>query len=144
MNKISETSQDGWIIKNPFIYLNKIIESTFNKTNIVDKSWGHEEILVNNDEFCGKLLKFNKGAKLSLHYHLLKREVFFLQVGKMIFTYFDLTKAERITKELNGGDAIHIPRGCPHKLEAIEYSVIIEISSHHEDSDSYRIEKSEK
>jgi hypothetical protein len=35
----------------------------------VEKGWGHELIWVTNDKYCGKLLKFNKGAKFSMHFH---------------------------------------------------------------------------
>ena len=35
----------------------------------VEKGWGHELIWATNDKYCGKLLKFNKGAKFSMHFH---------------------------------------------------------------------------
>jgi hypothetical protein len=34
----------------------------------VEKGWGHELIWATNDKYCGKLLKFNKGAKFSMHF----------------------------------------------------------------------------
>ena len=37
---------------------------------IVPKGWGKEIIFVNNDEYCGKILCFNKDKKFSMHYHL--------------------------------------------------------------------------
>ena len=38
----------------------------------IPKGWGHEVIFVNNELYCGKLLVFKKGAKFSMHYHLIK------------------------------------------------------------------------
>ena len=41
--------------------------------DIVKKGWGYENIIVNNDEYCGKILHFYKDKKFSMHYHLLKK-----------------------------------------------------------------------
>lgn len=118
-----------------------MIEPKFRKRQIVEKGWGKEEIFANNDKYCGKLLYFNKGAKFSNHYHLIKEESFLIFYGKIKFIYLNLENAERIEKILSSGDIIDIPVGFPHKIEAIESSMIVEVSTHHEDSDSYRIEK---
>ena len=40
---------------------------------IVPKGWGKEIIFVNNDDYCGKILCFDKGKKFSMHYHLKKK-----------------------------------------------------------------------
>ena len=42
----------------------------------VPKGWGFEKWIVNNEEYCGKLLYFAKGKRCSWHYHVLKDEVF--------------------------------------------------------------------
>jgi hypothetical protein len=34
-------------------------------SEIVEKGWGKEIIFVNNPEYCGKILCFNKGKKFS-------------------------------------------------------------------------------
>jgi hypothetical protein len=44
--------------------------------HFVKKGWGSELWLVNGDLYCGKILRFNKGKKCSLHYHKLKTETF--------------------------------------------------------------------
>ena len=43
----------------------------------VQKGWGHELIWATNDKYCGKLLKFNKGARFSMHFHAEKEETWF-------------------------------------------------------------------
>ena len=40
------------------------------------------------------------------------------------------------------GDVQHIEKGQPHRFKGLEDSVIIEFSTHHLDSDSYRLEES--
>jgi len=41
-------------------------------SEIVEKGWGKEIIFVNNPEYCGKILCFDKGKKFSMHYHIQK------------------------------------------------------------------------
>lgn len=120
--------------------MKQIRDIYFTKPKIVNKGWGREEILVNKD-FCGKLLVFNKGSKFSLHFHKKKNELFYVLLGKIRFNYLNLENADKKSKELIIGDSVFIPAGNPHQIEALEDSTIIEISSHHEDFDSYRIEK---
>jgi hypothetical protein len=50
----------------------------------VPKGWGFEKWIVNNEEYCGKLLYFVKGKRCSWHYHELKDEVFYIQSGKIL------------------------------------------------------------
>ena len=47
----------------------------------VPKGWGYEKWIVNTDEYCGKLLFFNKGKRCSWHYHKIKE--YYLTVDKM-------------------------------------------------------------
>jgi len=42
------------------------------KPKIVEKGWGQEIWIHNDEEYCGKLLRFNKeGSKFSMHYHVI-------------------------------------------------------------------------
>jgi mannose-6-phosphate isomerase-like protein (cupin superfamily) len=107
----------------------------------VQKGWGKEIWLVNNNKYCGKILKFNAGSKFSMHYHVNKEETFYILDGHLRLKYFDLSNAEEKNEDLYSGDIVDIPQFNPHKIEAIKESTIIEISTHHEDSDSYRIAK---
>jgi len=107
----------------------------------VQKGWGKEIWLVNNNKYCGKILKFNAGSKFSMHYHVNKEETFYILDGHLRLKYFDLSNAEEKNEDLYSGDIVDIPQFNPHKIEAIKESTIVEISTHHEDSDSYRIEK---
>jgi len=108
----------------------------------VDKGWGWERWIVNNEEYCGKLLYFVKGKKCSWHYHKLKDEVFYVQSGTIIVRFSDddhLENANNII--LRKGDNFHVYRGLRHQMEAIEDTELFEFSTQHFDSDSYRIKK---
>lgn len=113
----------------------------FDKIKITPKKWGAEWEIDNNDKYCGKILIFNKGASFSTHMHRLKTETWYLLEGQLSIKYYDLSNADTFEKILNPGDVIKIPSGEPHKLTAILPSRVIEVSTTHYDSDSYRIEK---
>jgi len=108
----------------------------------VPKGWGWERWIVNNEEYCGKLLFFYKDKKCSWHYHVLKDEVFYLQSGKMLIKYSDednIANAKELV--LNAGDNFHVYRGLRHRMIALEDSELFEFSTQHFDSDSHRILK---
>ncbi len=104
-----------------------------------EKNWGGELTICNNDEFCGKILKFKKGAMFSCHFHVKKREVFWVKSGSISLMTINPEDASQHTRVLSEGDVIEIPRLCPHQITALEDSEVIEFSTHHEDSDSYRM-----
>ena len=46
------------------------------KPKKVDKVWGHELWIYNDEEYCGKLLVFEDTyKKFSMHYHMIKKKV---------------------------------------------------------------------
>lgn len=112
------------------------------KPKIHKKGWGHEKWVANNDMYCGKILVFEKGKKCSFHKHLVKSETFHLLQGKMTLRVGwdeDISKAKEII--LEPGDVFDVPVGLIHQMEALEYSELMEVSTHHEESDSIRIIK---
>ena len=115
---------------------------TFLPINFVPKGWGFEKWIVNNEEYCGKLLYFVKGKKCSWHYHKLKDEVFYVHSGKLLVKYSnrdDLENADEVI--LNKGDNFHVYRGLRHQMIALEDTELYEFSTQHFDDDSYRIIK---
>lgn len=113
----------------------------FSAPEVVEKGWGNEIVICNTSEYCGKLLNFKAGSEFSNHFHIKKRETFYVLVGELVFKYFDLTNAKHMERVILAGNVIEIPRCVPHQVKAIVDSTIIEVSTTHEDSDSYRIGK---
>lgn len=106
----------------------------------VEKKWGYEDVIINTDSFCGKILKFNKGAKFSNHFHDKKEEYFYCDSGVMQLTITNTSNATKTVHILLPGNGMYIPRLCPHQVECLEEGRIFEFSTTHMDSDSYRIE----
>lgn len=104
---------------------------------IVPKVWGREIWLVNETEYCAKLLEINKGASGSLHYHLIKKETFMVATGKIRLEY---GKAVVIMRA--GPETVTILPGTPHRFTGLKSSSILEVSTHHDDNDIVRIEGS--
>lgn len=106
----------------------------------VPKGWGFEKWIVNNKEYCGKLLYFVKGKKCSWHYHKLKDETFYIQSGKILLKHSDEDEIKYATETILGpGDKFHIYRGLKHQMIALEDTELFEFSTQHFDDDSYRI-----
>lgn len=108
---------------------------------IVYKKWGKEVIINNDVDYCGKILVFHKGGKSSMHYHLKKKETWYVSKGSFILYYINTETAEKHQITLTLGSVWNVPPGYPHQLEAKEDSEIFEVSTQHFDDDSYRIEK---
>tara|TARA_R100000234_G_scaffold309_3_gene248 strand:- start:584 stop:943 length:360 start_codon:yes stop_codon:yes gene_type:complete len=108
----------------------------------VPKGWGFEKWIVNNEEYCGKLLYFVKGKRCSFHYHKLKDEVFYVQSGKILVKFSEEDDIENVGQiTLRPGDNFHVYRGLRHQMIALEDTELFEFSTQHFDEDSYRIIK---
>tara|TARA_Y100000592_G_scaffold15326_2_gene22360 strand:- start:9210 stop:9581 length:372 start_codon:yes stop_codon:yes gene_type:complete len=119
-----------------------VYEINNNLTKTVQKGWGHELWIHNDEKYCGKLLFLKKGKKCSLHYHKLKTETFYIQQGVLDCTFYMLDEPEqKVNIVLKEGDVKEIPPGLVHQMRAVEDTVLFEFSTQHFDSDSYRIEK---
>lgn len=106
--------------------------------DVVPKLWGYEKWLENNDKYCCKLLSINKGYQCSLHYHKDKDEMFFVTKG-----HVRLELEDKVV-HMRAGNFMRIIPGSKHRFAGVEDSIIIEVSTHHEESDSYRIENAKK
>ncbi|MFQ5701143.1 MAG: cupin domain-containing protein [Acidobacteriota bacterium] len=93
----------------------------------VEKPWGHEIIWAHTDRYVGKLLFIRGGHKLSLQFHEFKDESIYLHSGRMLFT---LGEGDELTvRTLQPGDSFRIRPGVTHRMEAIEDSEVLEVST---------------
>jgi quercetin dioxygenase-like cupin family protein len=106
--------------------------------NFVEKVWGHEEWIVNNDKYCGKKLFLKTGFRCSMHHHKVKDETFYIASGVVYLeTEFEGKKDNRV---MHPGEIAHIKIGMWHRFTGLQDAEIIEFSTFHMDSDSYRRE----
>lgn len=105
----------------------------------VEKGWGHELIWATNDKYCGKLLKFNKGAKFSMHFHADKDETWYVLSGKFVVKHINTYNADVYELELNEGSTWRNKPLYPHQLICLEEGIIIEVSTPDSVEDNYRV-----
>lgn len=107
------------------------------------KSWGWEEWIVNNDLYCGKRLHFSSaGGCTSLHFHMNKHETMYVEKGSFSIVVVDQVEVREIAYHLGTGDSLVIEPGTIHRIiSAEDDSILVEFSTHHEDSDSYRVKR---
>lgn len=113
-------------------------DSHITDIRIIPKVWGYEKWLENNNKYCCKLLSLNNGYQGSLHYHKNKDEMFLVTKG-----HVRLEKDDKVL-HLREGSFIRLTPGTVHRFRGIEDSLIIEVSTHHDERDVYRIEKSKR
>jgi mannose-6-phosphate isomerase-like protein (cupin superfamily) len=106
----------------------------------VEKGWGSELIWATNDKYCGKLLKFNKGAKFSMHFHAQKDETWYILSGEFNLRVIDTEKANTTIIKLLPGDTWRNEPMVPHQLICVEEGTVIEVSTPDSVEDNYRIE----
>ncbi|MDO8515946.1 MAG: PfkB family carbohydrate kinase [bacterium] len=104
----------------------------------VSKVWGYEKWLENNEKYCAKLLSLNKGYQCSLHYHKIKDETFLVTSG-----HVRLELGGEVL-HLRPGGFVRVPPGTKHRFTGLEDSLIMEVSTYHDEADSHRIEESRK
>ena len=104
------------------------------------KGWGYEDWIVNDSRYCSKILHFEKGKRLSWHFHKIKTETFYVLCGRLILRVGqsdDIEEAQEV--ELKKNDTYTIHQEIRHQLIALEDSKVIETSTQHFEEDSYRI-----
>jgi mannose-6-phosphate isomerase-like protein (cupin superfamily) len=110
-------------------------------SGFVEKGWGSEFIFATNDKYCGKLLKFNKDARFSMHFHSEKDETWFVLNGKFLVKWIDTKDASLHENEIKEGDTWHNPPLFPHQVICLEPGTLIEVSTPDSVEDNYRVGK---
>jgi quercetin dioxygenase-like cupin family protein len=105
---------------------------------IVEKPWGREIWFADQAAYAGKVLEVKKGCRLSLQYHERKTETLYLLSGKVLLTFRALAAGESPSASLVSaadqrvwlpGQTVHIPVRTIHRFEALEDSVLLEVST---------------
>jgi mannose-6-phosphate isomerase-like protein (cupin superfamily) len=114
---------------------------------IVPKLWGYEIWIENNERYCGKHLCVSSNKWCSAHFHKDKKETFYVIDGELLLQYSSNT--DQSIWSLGIVDQIVLKKGesftiDPYVVHRFSSNLnidchFIEISSHHDDNDSYRI-----
>ncbi len=105
----------------------------------VDKPWGYELVFAHTDAYVGKVLFVRTGHALSLQYHEVKDEAWYVWAGQATLELGAVGDDSLETVRLEPGDAFHFVPGTVHRVTAIEDTTILEVSTPHLD-DVVRLE----
>jgi mannose-6-phosphate isomerase len=94
----------------------------------VEKPWGWELIWALTDRYCGKLLFVRSGQALSLQYHEVKDESWYVESGRASLELGSVGDSLE-AREIGPGDCFHFPPGTIHRLRALEDTLIVEVST---------------
>jgi mannose-6-phosphate isomerase-like protein (cupin superfamily) len=98
----------------------------------IDKPWGYEIVWALTSDYCGKMLFVEAGHRLSLQFHRQKDETIYLHSGLAQIHIGDPVEAVS-PATISPGRSFHIPPGVVHRIEAIEDSLLFEVSTPHLD-----------
>jgi mannose-6-phosphate isomerase-like protein (cupin superfamily) len=99
----------------------------------VDKPWGSELIWAEGEYYAGKILFVKAGESLSLQYHEVKEESWYVLGGRARLELGQVGENALEEVEIGAGDAFHFPPGTVHRVTGIEDTRIIEVSTAHLD-----------
>lgn len=98
------------------------------KTKIIDKPWGYEELIEVNKNYVVKKLFMKEGNACSTQYHELKTETIVILKGKLrIYIGNDLNSLT--FNEYNEGDYVTIKPYTIHKMEGMTDCMYLETST---------------
>lgn len=122
----------------------------------VEKIWGKEFWVVNNEKYCMKFLFIEPGGMCSLHWHRRKDETFFIDEGSCFLEILEISTPvegspgthNETQYELSHGDSFRITPGVVHRFwvpkDAVAGCMVVEVSTTHDDSDVVRLENSKR
>ena len=95
---------------------------------VVQKPWGEEWWFAQTDRYAGKILFVRRGYRLSLQYHRVKHETQMVWDGQ-IKMEIGPGPTQLETRILGPTAVTPIPPGTYHRIEALEDSHILEVST---------------
>jgi mannose-6-phosphate isomerase len=94
----------------------------------VSKPWGSELWYAQTDRYAGKILRVNAGQRLSIQYHVAKDETSYLLSGRAKISQGS-SQRQLGEREIGPGAAWRNEPQVVHTIEAIEDSVVLEVST---------------
>lgn len=108
----------------------------------IEKLWGTEYVILNNEKYCCKILKVVPGYVCSIHAHKLKDETFTGLMGTLRLNIHDKKGALVSTEAIHPGRNFRVKPGQYHSFEAVNLCWIMETSTTHSDDDVTRLKES--
>jgi mannose-6-phosphate isomerase len=95
----------------------------------VDKPWCHEVIWAVSDSYAGKILFVKAGESMSLQFHNVKDEAWYVLEGRAKLELGAAGERMLNNEVIGPGAAFRFPPGTVHRLTAVEDTTIVEVST---------------
>ena len=95
----------------------------------VDKPWGHEVIFAATERYAGKLLVVRAGESLSLQFHKVKDESWYVLEGRVQLEFGAPGERMLVSEVVGPGASFRLRPGTVHRVSAIEDTTILEVST---------------
>ena len=95
----------------------------------VEKPWGHELIFAVTDRYAGKVLHVKAGESLSLQFHNVKDEAWYILEGRVELELGAPGEGLLASEVVGAGASFRLEPGTVHRLRAIEDTTIVEVST---------------
>jgi mannose-6-phosphate isomerase len=95
----------------------------------VEKPWGYELIWAKAEDYAGKLLFVRAGHALSLQFHRVKDESWYVLEGRAELQLGEAGQAVLSTEVVGPGVAFRFRPGTVHRIRALEDTTILEVST---------------
>ena len=105
------------------------LERWATKARRVDKPWGWELVWAETEQYVGKVLFVKAGESLSLQFHRVKDESWYLYAGRAKVELGDAGQAALKEEVVSAPAFFRFQPGTVHRVSAIEDTTIIEVST---------------
>ena len=95
----------------------------------VEKPWGHELIWAEAEAYVGKLLFVKAGESLSLQFHRVKDESWYVESGRAELELGERGNAVLKKEVVLPGACFRFTPGTVHRVKALEDTLIVEVST---------------
>jgi mannose-6-phosphate isomerase len=95
----------------------------------VEKPWGHELIWAKTERYTGKMLFVKAGHSLSLQFHKVKDEAWYVLSGRVKLELGAMGERMLNSEVVGPGAAFHVAPGTVHRVTAVEDTTILEVST---------------
>ena len=93
-----------------------------------EKPWGYELLFAHTGRYAGKLIFIKAGHRLSLQYHQDKDESMYIYEGKALIE-IEGSEGQLVQSIAQPGYCLRIPPLTKHRLQAIEDTILFEVST---------------
>jgi mannose-6-phosphate isomerase len=95
----------------------------------VEKPWGWELIWAETEQYVGKVLFVKAGESLSLQFHRIKDESWYIESGRAKLELGDTGEAVLQEEVVSAPAFFRFEPGTVHRVTAIEDTTIVEVST---------------